>query len=192
MEMASFLAAEQWSDHPVCTHPLLAELARLVNDAVSHRLRPRLVPLIPSVIGLTSDDVHMDATIALRAAVVALPTAAAHRQRVLVTGVLACEQVLDGRIPGSLSLQSRRVLDQVPQAAAWACYFSRQQRVSPWDFRGQVAQHVLSVAVGSIAQTCPHDAGQMLVDLLADTIADCKALVTLPAASKDQALTTLA
>jgi hypothetical protein len=32
MELASFLAGERWSDHPSCTHPLLAEVARNVND----------------------------------------------------------------------------------------------------------------------------------------------------------------
>ena len=26
MEMAAFLAGERWSDHPRCTHPLLAAL----------------------------------------------------------------------------------------------------------------------------------------------------------------------
>src|SRR4029077_9468441 len=35
MELASFVAGERWSDHPACTHPLLASLARLVNDATS-------------------------------------------------------------------------------------------------------------------------------------------------------------
>lgn len=30
--LASFLAGERWSDRPRCTHPLLAHLARLVND----------------------------------------------------------------------------------------------------------------------------------------------------------------
>jgi len=83
MEMASFLAGERWSDHPACTHPLLADLARLVNDSVTDRLRPRLIPLIPSVIGLTSDDLRMDAAIALRSAQTALPIAAAPRQHVL-------------------------------------------------------------------------------------------------------------
>ena len=28
MELASVLAGERWSDHPACTHPLLAQLAR--------------------------------------------------------------------------------------------------------------------------------------------------------------------
>ncbi len=27
-----FLAGERWSDHPHCTHPLLASVARMVND----------------------------------------------------------------------------------------------------------------------------------------------------------------
>ena len=32
MELASYLAGERWSAHPPCTHPLLAALARDVND----------------------------------------------------------------------------------------------------------------------------------------------------------------
>ena len=32
MEMASYLAGERWSDHPKCTHPLVASVARMVND----------------------------------------------------------------------------------------------------------------------------------------------------------------
>src|SRR3954451_11534994 len=72
MEMASFLAGERWSDHPRCTHPLLARLARLVNDATSDTSRQRLTVLIPEVVGLNSADLRMDARIALRCAVVAL------------------------------------------------------------------------------------------------------------------------
>ena len=117
MEMASFLAGERWSDHPACTHPLLAHLARLVNDSVTDQWRTRLTPLIPSVIGLTSDDVHVDAAIALRSALAALPIAAEPRQHVLATAVIGCERVLaelDGRDRDFLSPLSRQVLDQVP------------------------------------------------------------------------------
>ena len=52
MEMASYLAGERWSDHPKCTHPLVATVARLVNDNTSDDHRSRLAELIPSVIGL--------------------------------------------------------------------------------------------------------------------------------------------
>jgi hypothetical protein len=56
MELASLLAGERWSDHPACTHPLLAAVARHVNDHTSDVGRQRLADLIPSVIGLTGDD----------------------------------------------------------------------------------------------------------------------------------------
>ncbi len=56
MEFASFLAGERWSDHPSCTHPLLAQLARQVNDSLSDGDRQQLVPLIPLVVGRRGDD----------------------------------------------------------------------------------------------------------------------------------------
>jgi hypothetical protein len=96
MEFASLLAGERWSDHPACTHPLLAAVARHVNDHTSDAGRPRLADLIPSVIGLTGEDLHIDARIALRSATMALPVVAAERQRVMAVSVLACERVLAG------------------------------------------------------------------------------------------------
>jgi hypothetical protein len=195
MEMVSFLAGERWSDHPACTHPLLAEMARLVNDHVTDRLRPRLVPLIPSVIGLTSDDLHMDVTIALRSATVALPIAAEPRQHVLATAVLGCERILaglDGRDPDSLSLPSRQVLDQVPRAETWARSFSNGQPVPRRTFRAQTAPHILNIAVESIALACAPDVEQRLIDLLTATIADCEALITTAGAPKRTAAAELA
>jgi hypothetical protein len=189
MEMASFLAGERWSDHPACTHPLLAEIARLVNDCVTDQLRPRLLPMIPSVIGLTSDDLRIDVAIALRSAVVALPIAAEPRQLVLATAILRCERVLaglDGRDPDSVSPQSRQVLDQVPKAEAWARSFSSRQPVSLRTFRKQIAPRVVNIAVESIALACAPDVEQHLIDLLASAIADCEALISTPAASKQQ------
>ena len=187
MEMASFLAGERWSDHPACTHPLLADLARLVNDSVTDRLRPLLIPLIPSVIGLTSDDVHVDAAIALRSALAGLPIAAAPRQNVLATAVIGCERLLaelDGRDRDSLSPQSRQVLDRVPEASAWARSFSSGLPLSPRTFRQQSAPHILNIAVQGIALACVPDVEQRLVDLLAAAIADCQALILTEATPK--------
>src|SRR5918993_2709892 len=123
MEFASFLAGERWGDHPACTHPLLAAVARLVNDYTSDAGRSRLVELIPSVIGLTGDDLRIDAGIALGSARLALPVAAAERQRVLAVSVLSCERVLaelDGRPAGALEEPSRSAPAPVPHAAGWA------------------------------------------------------------------------
>ncbi|MFD2352775.1 hypothetical protein ACFSTC_31025 [Nonomuraea ferruginea] len=110
MEFASYLAGERWSDHPACTHPLLAALARLVNDNTTDESRSRLIHLVPSIIGLTSTDLRVDAHIALRCATTALPVAAAERQLALAVSVLAAEEMLarlNGVPPGRLSPRSQ-------------------------------------------------------------------------------------
>lgn len=186
MEMASFLAGERWSDHPACTHPLLAQLARLVNDAVTDTERSRLAPLIPSVVGLASDDVRVDVTIALHCALEALPIASASLQNVLATGVLGCERVLaemDGWDRDSLGPRSREVLDQVPEAAAWARSFSRGILGSQRAFRAHTAPRIVELAVEGIALACAPDVERRLVDLLASTIAACQEII-----GKDAAL----
>jgi hypothetical protein len=183
MELASVLAGERWSDHPACTHPLLAAVARDVNDYTSDAGRPRLADLIPSVIGLTGDDLHIDARIALRSATTALPVVAAERQRVMAVGVLACERVLaalDGRPPGDLQAQSRSALAQAPPAAAWADQFTRGARhsaVSPRRFRRQAAPTIVHNAAEGIAEACVPDPDRMLRDLLVQAIGECAAWV---------------
>ena len=91
MEFASWLAGERWSDHPSCTNPALASLARLVNDCTSHRGRERLVELVPSVIGLVDDDPLIAVLVAVRAAGAAITVAATARmigvKRVADTGI---------------------------------------------------------------------------------------------------------
>jgi hypothetical protein len=180
MEFASLLAGERFSDHPVCTHPLLAAVARHVNDYTSDAGRSRLAQLIPSVIGLTGDDLHIDARIALRSATMALPVAAAGRQRVMAVSVLACERVLaelDGRPVGSLQERSRLALDQVPHAAQWASRFTSGVRASQKGFRRQAAPIIVHDAVEGIAQACIPDPDGMLRDLLVQAIAECASAV---------------
>jgi hypothetical protein len=173
MELASLLAGERWSDHPTCTHPLLAALARHVNDHTSDAGRQRLADLIPAVIGLTGDDLHIDARIALRSATMALPVVAAGRQRILAVSVLTCDRVLadlDGRAPRSLEEQSRLALAEVPQAAEWADRFTSGVRPSAKGFRRQAAPTIVQDAVEGIAQACVPDPDRMLRDLLVQAI----------------------
>lgn len=180
MEMASYLAGERWSDHPACTHPLLAAVARLVNDHTSDAGRGRLVGLVPSVIGLISDDPHVDVDIALRCATTALPVASVERQRVLAVGVLAAERVragLDGRPAGSLEEPSRWALAQVPDAARWAQRFCQEIETAPKGFRRHCAPTIVSHAVVGIAQACVPDPDAMLHDLLTAAIGDCAARI---------------
>jgi hypothetical protein len=178
MEFASLLAGERWSDHPVCTHPLLGAVARHVNDFTSDAGRPRLAALIPSVIGLVGEDPHIDARIALRSATMALPVASADRQRVMAVSVLACERVLDdldGRPAGTLSQESRVALARVPQAARWADQFAKGIRVSAKHFRKRAAPSVVRDAVEGIAQGCVPDPDALLRELLVMAIDECAA-----------------
>jgi hypothetical protein len=180
MEFASLLAGERWSDHPACTHPLLAAVARHVNDHTSDAGRQRLADLVPSVIGLTGDDLHIDARIALRSATMALPVVAAGRQRVMAVSVLTCERVLadlDGRAPGSLEEQSRLALAEVPQAAAWAYRFTSGVRPSNKGFRRQAAPTIVQDAAEGIAEACVPDPDGMLRGLLVQAIDVCAAWV---------------
>jgi hypothetical protein len=105
MELASYRAGARWSDHPACTNPLLAAVACDVNDYTSDAGRVRLAGLIPSVIGLTCEDLHLDARIALVCARRALPVGAAERQQTMAVSVLACGAGADrpGRPSGGLA-----------------------------------------------------------------------------------------
>jgi hypothetical protein len=180
MELASLLAGERWSDHPACTHPLLAAVARQVNDYTSDAGRQQLTDLIPSVIGLTGEDLHIDAQMALGSAIMALPVVAANRQRVMAVSVLTCDRVLaelDGRTVGALEQQSRLALAEVPQAAEWADQFTSGVRPSTKGFRRQAAPAIVQDAVEGIALACAPDPDGMLRDLLVQAIDVCAAWV---------------
>jgi len=175
MELASYLAGERWSDHPACTHPLLAFVARLVNDHTSDEGRPRLGELIPSVIGLTGDDPHIDVLITLRCTTIALPIAAADRQRVLAVSVLVCERVLaqlDGR-SDNLSAESARALDAVPHARQWAERFTSNFNPRLAAFRRQAAPHAVRGAVEGAAHALIPDPDATLRSMLAESIDIC-------------------
>lgn len=175
MELASFLAGERWSDHPRCTHPLVASVARMVNDSTSDAARQELASMIPSVIGTHRDDPRWDALIARRAALTALPIASAERQRVLAVGVLGCERALaelEQRPLTDVSAESEDALQQVPDAYRWAQRFSRDQHVPLKRFLGSAAPAVVRIAVIAIANSWIVDRDTALRDLLERVIAE--------------------
>ncbi|MBD0293180.1 MAG: hypothetical protein ICV70_06355 [Jiangellaceae bacterium] len=176
MELASYLAGERWSDHPACTHPLLASVARLVNDNTSDPARPRLAELIPSVIGLTSDDAHVDALIARRNATLALPVVSAERQRVMAVSVLVSERVLaqlDGRPAADFSAEGRAALAVVPHATEWAEKFTAEIRPRLATFRRHAAPHAVRCAVEGVATAVISDPDALLRQMLVESIEIC-------------------
>jgi hypothetical protein len=181
MEYTSYLAGEKWSDHPACTHPLLGELARQVNDFISEEARQSLVELVPDMIGLTGADLRIDLRIALRAARTALPVVAEERQQMMATAVLTCERLLadlDGRPGAPLSEESSDALALAPAAATWAHRYTRNLSTSQGVFRRRAAPTIVRYAVQGIARACTPNADPLLHELLVGAIEDCASVLT--------------
>ena len=98
MELASVLAGERWSDHPSCTHPLLGQLARQVNDQTSDDGRQELALLIPSVVGRRGND-QTWLTVAVAVAAKVILDVPEATQRVLSGGLLQAERVCADAAP---------------------------------------------------------------------------------------------
>lgn len=181
MEFASYLAGEPWSDHPKCTHPLLASMSRMVNDFSSDENRSELAMLTPSVIGLTTTDPRLSVLIALRAATCALPVSSADRQRALAVGILSCERALldfDGSIPEAISDQMTKAFALVPDAEGWAREFvTALGFASTQKFVKQVSRAIVRTAVEGVAHACVSETDLRLRVMLSTTIDDCVAFL---------------
>ena len=174
MELASFLAGEPWSDKPSCTHPLLAHLARLVNDLTPNAHRPRLAILVPAVIGLTSTDEHWNDELTLLAATRALPVVAEHHQRALAVGILNCEArraERAGQDRVTLHPASERAFAQVPLVRKWAQDFIDE---CGGPGRRHPGSAVMEVATVGISAACIEEPHAMLRELLSDAITLCE------------------
>lgn len=175
MEFASYLAGERWSDHPACTHGTLAHVARMVNDLTSDAGRARLAPLIPTVIGLTSDDPLLDVLLAVRAASAALPIAAEERQRSLAVALHAALPVLADR-QDALSVEARELaeaaLRAAPGADTWAVRFIEEIGRGRLGMTSRQCRDIVTSAVDGIARACVDDADRRLVALLTAAVSD--------------------
>jgi hypothetical protein len=174
MEFASFLAGERWSDHPACTHPLLAQVARCVNDLVSDEARQELVPLIPSVVGRAGDD---RTWLALPVAVAAAPILEVPEptQRVLAAGLLSAQQLCTEGSPdlAATGHRVRAALDLVPGAVAWLERLPAPARISPRVFTERCAPTMIRSAVDGIVASGACDCDARLRALLETAIAAC-------------------
>jgi hypothetical protein len=80
MEYTSVLAGERWSDHPACTHRVLAAIARAVNDLVDDSFRQRLAAEAAVLSDANADDPRVGPALLLICAQRAV-TADPHNER---------------------------------------------------------------------------------------------------------------
>ncbi|MFB2584474.1 hypothetical protein [Herbiconiux liukaitaii] len=192
MEFASYLAGERWSDHPACTHAGLAQLARAVNDLTTDQSRSRLAPLIPSVIGLTSDDPRLELVLALHAVSAALPEAALDRQHALAVGGLVCRDALEraggSGFPESVEIPFAQALEAAPEAANWARRFI-DGSAARWrrdDVPTRQTHSVLAMAVDGVRSACAPYPDERLRQLLASSIELAERFVAREQAEREQ------
>lgn len=180
MEFASYLAGERWSDHPACTHALLATLARDVNDLTTDASRTRLMPLVNRVVGLTSTDPLFSATIAILAASAAMPVVSMERQRALAAGMISLLRRIDAPTLASIAA---RAYATAPDAERWAQHYLSIAQVSPRhvDRANEAIVHTatIGIALACLPATEP-DADARLALLLSQVIEACEALLTAP------------
>ena len=175
MEFASYLAGEPWSDHPECTDPVLAAVARGVNDGVSDARRSELVLLIPRVIGLRGDDELVGLTVALRAGIEALPVANADRQRTLALGIQGVRAALAalGATDAGMDAAARQALSDAPEARAWSDAYRATQAVDrPLHPSATVA--IARIAAAGVAEARIDDPDTRLIRMLERAIADAE------------------
>ncbi|MFB2556888.1 hypothetical protein [Herbiconiux liangxiaofengii] len=181
MEFASFLAGETWSDHPACTHPGLAQLARAVNDMSSDHGRNRLAVLIPSVIELNSDDPRLELVLAVRAVTVALRDAPIDRQHALAVGGIVCQDALH-RLGGAGAIELdgpfAEALASAPEAERWARRFlGRNERWSRAEITPRQAHTTIAMAVDGVRSACAPYPDERLHAMLADGIEVCERFI---------------
>jgi hypothetical protein len=176
MEFASFLAGERWSDHPACTHPLLAQLARRVNDLIGDEGRQQLVPLIPLVVGRRGDD-RTSLTLPVAVAAVPILDVPEATQRVLAAGLLSAHQVCVEAGPdlAATGRQARAALDLVPGAVAWVERLGVRARISPRIFASRCAPTMIRCTVDGIVASGTADRDARLRALLETAITACPA-----------------
>ncbi len=167
MELASYLAGERWSDAPRCTDPMLAALARMVNDCTSDGARSQLAPLVPAVVGIRGLPATFAGDLALLAVAHAIRDAAVSHQRALAVGTLRL--LASGHATSSAALRTRaqNALRDVPDAKVWAERFLGSVPVPP---RYSPAASVIEIAVQALATACIDDADRRLRNLLAEAV----------------------
>ena len=165
MEFASYLAGERWSDRPRCTHPLLAQLARLVNDGVDDEHRAQLVPLIPDVVGLNPPGVQTELRIVVRAALAALPVANQERQNALAYGLAMLDPLLSQLPPAEAAAYRRR----------WGAERARRSQLDEKTLRDKSFPVLVQTSVRGLAEACVDDYQERMVALLRECIAEMRA-----------------
>ena len=158
MEYVSVLAGGKFTDHPRCTHPALATLARLANDWIDDdEARSKLALLAPDLIDTGRGDLRITQCVVASC----LQGAAAARQL-----PPAAERQLT---------RARRRIGDIERGGSWA-----RIRLGCWQVLNPpnvAVSSAFQVAIGQLRGLPRPERNARLSTLLSDAIADCRRTV---------------
>jgi hypothetical protein len=183
MEFTSIVAGEPFSDHPRCTDPALAAVARAVNDYSSEGARQRLAILAADLSVARRSDPGIGYRVARRCLLTALPHADDSRRRVLAVGLLgldrAARDLSRGWRPDFVDVDTELGLLPYDGELGAAAAFLAAQRVKPAEYARRGLPLAIEAAVATISERAP-DADDLLHGLLAQCLADVRRPVSVP------------
>ena len=156
MEYTSVLAGERFSDSPRCTDPVLAAVARAVNDYSSDDARQRIAPYAGDLTAAhgAGDDVQQG--IVRRCLLTALRSADGTRRHVLLVALLGLDRAASGAACGwddsMLSFDSEVALLGGDSGLADAASYVAELPVSVGEHARRALGVAAEVAIATIAE----------------------------------------
>lgn len=177
MEYTSILAGERFSDHPRCTDPVLAAIARAVNDYSSDGSRQRLAILATDLAAASPAGPEVGYALARRCLLTALPYAAGERRRVIIVGLLGLDRAAHGRARGwrrdLLDLDTELALLSEPIQLDEPAGLLQATRVPPQEYIRRGLPVAVEAAVRTIAKEAK-DSDEILAAMLTACIGDVR------------------
>ena len=183
MEFTSIIAGERFSDHPRCTDPALAAVARAVNDYSSDAARQPLAGLASDLSVACCTDASVGYAVARRCLLTALPHAHQPRRRVLVVGLLGLDRASREESRGwrpdfvdiDIDIDIDTELGLMPYARELeeASAFLRAQRVTPREYLRRGLPLAIETAIATIAAEASRS-DDVLRALLEDCLYDVR------------------
>lgn len=176
MELTAVLSGERFSDHPRCTDPTLAAVARAVNDYSSEAARQRLSVFAPELSTAAPAGVAAAAAIVRRCVLTAMPYSSGTRRRVLLVALFGADRASAGRGRGfdtdMLDFDTQQALLEAEHTmrtqTGEASAFLQEWTSSTAEVIGRGAPRAVELAVMTVAAEAVRSD-----DILYSLLADC-------------------
>ncbi len=178
MEYTSLLAGERFSDAPRCTDPVLAAIARAVNDYSRDASRQRIAPFAGDLTTAEGAGEDVQRRLVRHCLLTALSRATGTRRHVLLVALLGLDRAAAGADDGwdasMLSVDSELALLHNDAGLAEAAAYVANVPVSVGEHARRALGVAAEVAVATIADS-GDDADDVLFQLLRQCLDDYRA-----------------